>query len=95
MRIKALKSFASKDIAPTPGQVFDCSDVLAKDLIDAGYAEKVEEKPVATSQQPQEPATIKEEKKATEKVEEKKNENKPGNKKHAVSTAKGKRAGSK
>ena len=100
MRVKALKSFATKEIAPSPGQVFDCSDDLANDLIAAKYAVRVEEarkvEAVATSQQdePAKPTIEKAETKQTKK-EETKNDNKSGDKKRAVSTAKGKRSSSK
>ncbi len=92
MRIKALKSFATKGMAPTSGQVVDCSEGLALDLIAAGYAEKAEEdpEPVATSQQ--EEASAESEEKNTE---DNKDDNKSGNKKRAVSTAKGKRRSTK
>jgi len=101
MIIKALKSFACKEIAPSPGQVVNCSDDLASDLISAGYAERVEEasevKAVATSQQdePAKPTDDKAEANKQTKKEETKNDNKSGDKKRAVSTAKGKRRSSK
>lgn len=44
MRMKALVSFASKEISAVPGQEFSCSDELAEDLIKAKYAEPKEEK---------------------------------------------------
>lgn len=106
MRIRALKSFASKEIAPSSGQIVDCSDALGFELLDAGYAERVEEaevcevEAVATSQQdePAEPtdnkAKTKKQTKA-KKAEETKDDNKSGDKKRAVSTAKGKRSSSK
>lgn len=99
IRLRALISFACKEVAPSPGQIFDCSDDLAKDLIAANYAVKEEDSEVeaiATSQQdePAEPAIEKAETKQTKK-EETKNDNKSGDKKRAVSTAKGKRSSSK
>jgi hypothetical protein len=100
MRIKALTSFACKEVAPSPGQVVDCSDDLALELIAAKYAVRVDEarkvEAVATSQQdePAKPTIDKAETKQTKK-EETKNDNKSGDKKRAVSTAKGKRSSSK
>lgn len=44
MRMKALVSFASKEVSAVPGQEFSCSDELAEDLIRAKYAEPTEEK---------------------------------------------------
>jgi len=44
MRMKALVSFASKEISAVPGQEFSCSDELAEDLVKAKYAETIEEK---------------------------------------------------
>ncbi|MBR1382630.1 MAG: hypothetical protein IJ555_02275 [Ruminococcus sp.] len=44
MRMKALVSFASKEVSAVPGQEFSCSDELAEDLIRAKYAEPIEEK---------------------------------------------------
>ena len=43
MKIKALVSFASRELTAAPGQEYSCSDALAADLIRAGYAAAVEE----------------------------------------------------
>ena len=43
MRMKALKSFASREVAAAPGQVFTCSEALAADLIQAKFAQLTED----------------------------------------------------
>ena len=62
MTLEALKSFASREWSPSPGQVKTCSDELAADLINAGYARPV----------------VKPEEKKAETVEVAKDENKSG-----------------
>ena len=47
MKIKALVSFACKEVSATPGQEYTCSDAIAEDLIRAGYAAAVEESAAA------------------------------------------------
>lgn len=41
MKIQALKSCAGLDFAYYEGEIADCDDLVAKDLISAGYAKKI------------------------------------------------------
>jgi hypothetical protein len=79
--VEALVSFASREWSPSPGQVKACSDELAADLINAGYARAVEE--------------VKETTKPETTVEVAKDEDKSGDNINAVPTAKGKRSRAK
>ena len=41
MKIQALKSCAGLDFAYYEGEIADCDDAVAKDLISAGYAKEI------------------------------------------------------
>ena len=41
MKISILKSCAGLDFAYYAGEIADCDDAVAKDLISAGYAEEI------------------------------------------------------
>ena len=41
MKIQALKSCAGLDFAYYEGEIADCDDLVAKDLISAGYAKEI------------------------------------------------------
>lgn len=45
MKVKALICFASTEATLSTGQEANISDEVAKDLIDCGYVESLEEKP--------------------------------------------------
>ena len=90
MKMRALKSFASREVAASLGQEFSCSEALAADLIRAKYAEPVAEP--AKKEPAPEVKEVKEEK--TEKKEaadESKRVDNKGNK----PAAKGKRSRAK
>lgn len=40
MKLKAIISFAGKEVSAIPGQEFDCPNDIAADLIKCGYAKK-------------------------------------------------------
>ena len=41
MKIQALKSCAGLDFAYYAGEIADCNDAVARDLISAGYAKEI------------------------------------------------------
>lgn len=43
MKIQALKSCAGLDFAYYEGEIADCNDAVAKDLISAGYAKEIKQ----------------------------------------------------
>lgn len=94
MKMRALKSFASREVAASLGQEFSCSEILAADLIRAKFAEPIAEP--AKKEPAQEPAPeVKEVKEGKPEKKEAADESKRVDNKGNKPAAKGKRSRTK